>query len=415
MRLIAAIFVLLLTADGAAANEHALGLLRQWVSAVHEHEPGAEDETFRTLAQWSDADLAVLQPYVDSVMTLILDRSTGARRRRVIDPKDMQAIRELSTVIANVTTFRKRAVVLHTDLALVGAASDQLPTPTARRSRGLRQQQASRRILVRSDDGRLSGFEGATLHWELAMDILNTLSKERDPLVALWYRTVGAHFASEYRFGDALLHWERARSVAMADANVLYGEACLHETLAAPPVQEFVRRAMLPNQLIIEGVGSSRSHLGRAESLLQKALSVEPAFHEAQLRLARVKSQLARHSEALPLARGVIAGSQSRMIEFYAHLVAGDAAESLGEMNDARAHYQRAIGLFPRAQSARLGLSRVLRLGGDEKEAAETLMPALSPANHADDDDPWWVYYQGDAPNLPTLLEQVRNAATPAR
>ena len=62
------------------------------------------------------------------------------------------------------------------------------------------------------------------------------------------------------------------------DPLVLYGEACLQETLGAPRIQNYVRVTTLPNGLVIQGVSSPQTHLRRAESLLRKALAADSHF-----------------------------------------------------------------------------------------------------------------------------------------
>ena len=103
--------------------------------------------------------------------------------------------------------------------------------------------------------------------------------------------------------------FERARRVAAQHAGVLYGEACLQETLGAPRIQDYVRVTSLPNGLIIRGIESPQSHLRRAESLLRKALAANPGLVEASLRLGRVLTELKRNDEALPHLRKAIANA----------------------------------------------------------------------------------------------------------
>jgi hypothetical protein len=402
----------MLVPTAAEGGELARRLLGDWLKAVREHQPGESDEAFQSLARLSHADLDLLQPYVDAVILTALSRREWPQRQRRVDPADSATILEAAKALGNVTIFRKKAVVLHSDLALSGAAIAEVDAPIrSRRQTFAQRQRPVDRVLVRSRDGQVESFELASLHWEFAMDILNTMARPvRDPIVPLWYRAVGAYFANEYRFGDALLHWERARRVAADDPGVMYGEACLHETLAAPRVQEFVRRTTLPNGLIVQGVWPAPVHLERAEALLKKVVATDRPSHDAALRLARVLTLQKKPAEALPLVQRVIAADVEPVLLYYAFLVGGDASEGITKLRDAREYYERAMKLFPRAQSARLALARLSRINGDQEAAAAVLIPALGSADARDDDDPWWNYFLGDAPNVTALLEQVRDS-----
>jgi tetratricopeptide (TPR) repeat protein len=236
----------------------------------------------------------------------------------------------------------------------------------------------------------------------------------RDPFVGRWYRAVGAYFARERRFSDAILHFDRARTVAPGDAGVLYGEACLQETLGAPRVQDYVRVTVLPNGLSIRGVLSPHTHFRSAETLLRKALAVDPAFVEAGLRLGRVLTRLDKHDEALTHLQKA-QSSDDPATAYYAHLFAGDATHALGRLDEARRHYQAAIDVFPESQAARLALGVVLRSTGDRAAALAAIEPILGAPSRGPDDDPWWEYYDGDAAQVDRLLEELRAPFTGPR
>ena len=142
------------------------------------------------------------------------------------------------------------------------------------------------------------------------------------------------------------VHFDRARRLVPDHPGVLYGEACLQETLGAPRIQNYVRVTTLPNGLFIEGVSSPPTHYRRAESLLRKALAADPELVEASLRLGRVLTQLQRPDEALPHLRNAIASATDPAITYYAHLFMGDATQALGQLDEARRQYQNAIAIF---------------------------------------------------------------------
>ena len=244
---------------------------------------------------------------------------------------------------------------------------------------------------VKSFDGQVTHFELQNLHWELAMDVLDALPATplRDGMVGQWYRAVGAYFARERRFADAQRHFDRARGLVPGHQGVLYGEACLQETLGAPRVQDYVRVTTLPNGLTIVGIESPRAHFRRAEALLRKALAADPSFVEARLRLGRVLARQEQDHEALTHLQ-VAAKADDQATAYYGHLFAGDATQALGRFDDARRHYERAIELFPESQAARLALGSVLRTTGDRAAALTAIEAMLRTPSRGPDDDPWW-------------------------
>jgi tetratricopeptide (TPR) repeat protein len=193
-------------------------------------------------------------------------------------------------------------------------------------------------------------------------------------------------------------------------AEVLFGEACLQESLGSPPEQEYVRITILPNGSQFLGVESAPAHFRRAESLLRRALAADPGLIEARLRLGRVLTQQGRYEAAVSELAQVVAAPPDRTLGYYAHLFIGDATQALGRLDEAQAAYRTAIELYPHTQSARIGLGAALRAAGDRSAALTAILPTLTePAGSRDGtDDPWWNYYDGDAANLTALMDRLR-------
>jgi tetratricopeptide (TPR) repeat protein len=247
------------------------------------------------------------------------------------------------------------------------------------------------------------------------MDILDALPAvpSRDPIVAQWYRAIGAFFASRRQFADALVHFAHARDVVPDDASVMFGEACLQENIAAPRTQNYVKVTTLPNGMVFLGIESPATHWRRAEQLLRRAIAIDPQFAEARLRLGRISILQQRHAEGLQLVQQAAAELKDPVLIYYARLFAGDALQSLGRLPDARASYENALALFPKSQAARLGLASVARTAGDPDQALAVLLPALGTPGTVRtmgtlDLDPWWTYYDGDAAQADDMLEQLR-------
>jgi tetratricopeptide (TPR) repeat protein len=397
VRLIALLLAIVL---GSANNDdYAIGLLGHWIAAVDGHAAGESDAALATVTGWSYDDLELMRPYVEAFVDAPLqgNRDRG-RRRTLLDNTDLMQIRALAKIRVprDFDRFRKRAVLLHTDAALLGAPPQAVPTPVprSRKPRWARETQ-ERGVIVKSFDGRVENYELKNLHWDFAMDVLDALPAipTRDPIVAQWYRAIGAHFARERAFADALVHFDHAREVVPDSPQVLFGEASLNETLGAPRVQNYVRVTTLPNGLYIRGVDSAATHWKRAEALLRRG---------------RVLIQQQKFEEGLPLVDQAATESSDQGIRYFGHLFAGDAQLALGRPGDSQRSYERALALFPNSQAAQLGLASALRTTGDA-DALQAILPTLTkPPASRDGDDPWWDYYDGDSAKVDELLEQLR-------
>ena len=419
MRLAALLFAALLA--GASESPEALRMLDDWIVAVDQHVPGQRDVALEHIAGWTLDDVDLVRGYIE-VFSGVRNNTAGrAFRRRAINRIDMAAIGERSNEIrgrGGFDRFLKRAAILHSDAALVDPFIT-LAEPPKRKPRGARLIGEPEPIVdVISADGRVESYKIANPNWQIAMDLLETLPARpsRDPIVAQWYRTIGAYFAEQDNRADAVRHFERARTVVPDDPGVLFGEACLEETLGSPGIQNFARLARLPGGMTLTAITSPRTHFTRAEALLKRALAAKPDFVDARLRLGHVLVELKAYEAALPQLAQAIADSQDRALLYYAHLFAGDAAFALGRFAESRDSYTRAIDTYPQSQAAHLGLAAALRAAGDRGAALEASMATLTTAPHERDskDEPWWEYYKGDAANVERLMKELY-AAVPRK
>lgn len=95
--------------------------------------------------------------------------------------------------------------------------------------------------------------------------------------------------------------------------------------------------------------------------------------------------------------------ARSSLLRFYGELFQGDEAETLGDREVARASYERAARLYPRAQSPRVALSRLSHGVGDKTGALSEVRRALDGARQ-DGDDPWWSYESASGRHVEQLL-----------
>ena len=414
MRL-AALFTAAILA-GSSDNERAMQMLKEWIFAVDRHAAGERDESLRTIGAWTAADLDVMHAYFEAIAEVPVDNPNRAARRRQISRFDLASIKQRTKDLrlrGDFDDFRKRAAILHTDAALLQSSPVVVAPPTPREKRpAWRRGEPEPAVDVLSADGRVERFQIENPHWQIAKNLLEALPAKprRDPIVAQWYRAIAAHFAREDNRADALRHFEWAHRVVPDDPGVLFGEACLQETLGSPNVQNFARLAALPNGMVILGVTSPQNHFRRAETLLERALASQPDFVEARLRLGHVLVEQRQYEAALTQLGEVIASTSDPLLGYYAQLFSGDAALALNRIAESRASYERALASHPDAQAARLGLAAATRAAGDRRGAIDALMITLSSKIERRDSehDPWWQYYNGDANNVDRLLSELR-------
>ena len=84
--------------------------------------------------------------------------------------------------------------------------------------------------------------------------------------------------------------------------------------------------------------------------------------------------------------------------------------EALGNRDAARAAYERAAELSPKAQSPLLALSQLARRYGDRPAALRAMerLFTLPDDDRSEHDDPWWWYYVAQARDADDLLDAMR-------
>ena len=414
-----ALAILLLLAQATPARSQRLAdpytrqLLDEWVAAVKNHVPGVLDQPAAAIAAWDRDALLRVQPLVRTWVEL-LGATWRARQMKSAPLSEVERaeIKRMATAPdqQQANDFIKRAALLHTDVVLLAQlVPGAVPPPKPRSKMSLlEREEAVPLVIARGPDGRFSTFELGNLNWDYARDLLDavTPAPEADETVALWYRTIGAMFASSYSFGEAWPHIERARVLFPNDAGILFGDAAVQETLASPRIQDYVRVTKLPNGQRFLFVESESYHLQVAVGLLKRALFLDPAHAEARLRLGRVLSQMGRHAEALAELQAV-PPQQDTVVTFYTHLVRGDVERAMARYDAAQRSYQQALELFPSAQSARMALGHLARLRSNRDAALALLQPALT-APLPRTGDPWWDYFRGDGRNSEALFRRLR-------
>jgi tetratricopeptide (TPR) repeat protein len=406
----------------------AVDRLHIWVESVRQHQPGAGDEAAARIASWPPADLDDLWIELQSLLrlmdaprtsgftvwadgprgqvvkTVVYTRSEFGRLRRLAiavggrDPDVPPKPDDDRRVNAAINRLLKRGAAMHTTIAVERPHNVETnPNPFA----------AWRDAVILFADGRQVGLNRAANHWRFARTLLDRVAPaaSADGAVRVWYRASSAALLSNLQLRPE--HLASGLRLFPDDAALLTFSGSLHEALAAPRVQAFVRSASLPRGVKLT-VGSTRAELGQAESLFRRALSIDPRAVEARLRLGRVLSLLERNRDALNELRQLDSSAPS-MLQYYGSLFIGSAAEALGLADEARAAYERAATLYPLAHAPRFALSQLAASTGNASAAVDTLEPALSstPDPAA---DPFWTYHQAAGRDADMLIAEAYRA-----
>jgi hypothetical protein len=376
-------------------------LVEAWTTAVRTHVAGTIDEPLKTVASWKPE-------YVTMVVRLVsgrLNRQPGARERllRTVDAAGVPAD------AAELTRTLARGLSLHTDIAIVERNTDAPPDSL------------SAVVLV---DGQVTRYVRRSAHWAIARQIAADVAPQPGygPRVAEWYRAT-AGLMQEW--GDCDLagpHLETGQALFPDDPVLALYQGTLRQTFGDPRLSEYLQK-----RRSTEGLGrapvASRSgppatgparlsnvtkvELGIARRELQRAVTLDPALHEARIRLAHVLSELGNDREAADVVRPALEAELPPFLEFYAALILGRSEEQLGRFDEAGVAYTRAAARFPGAESAEVGRSRVALAQGRAPDALKILVDAIGPYS-TEQPDPWLDYLKRHDPDSDTLLKAWR-------
>ena len=410
--------------DGASAaggGPPAVRTLLEWVTAVSEHAPGALDGAAERIASWPDADLEGAVAGLEDLARFLaraherrlrsgtppLHRFRGA----TLSPDDvgrLLGLTEAEVRSGDVTRFARRAVLLHTDIAILARPYSHGPS-------GVSSGAASRPSALLVMDGQQLGVVRRAPHWELARalaDLFGAADGARDAK-RRWYIATAAYMSSRALVSDLQPHLARGLQLFPGDPALLLLTGCMHEKLAAPHVQQALQQvAATPGVKL--SVTTARTHLLEARAAFARALDAEPGLAEARVRHGRVLGLLGRDEEAVPQLERAYRDATSKEMGYYAALLLGGARVRLGALDEARDAFSRAAALYPRAQAPRVALSALMRRAGDLTGARAALLEVLTtrpddPARY----DPWWEYFIRPEEESAALLQEWRAAAAP--
>ena len=177
--------------------------------------------------------------------------------------------------------------------------------------------------------------------------------------------------------------------------------------MASARVQSYVRfTSWRPG-----GVSSADDELRRAEAFFKRALELSPDAVEARIRRGRVLGLLGRPADAAGELSRALQETADPLQVYFGALFLGDAEQALGRREQAQTAYEKALALFPEAQSVHLALGQLARRFGN-RQAALTAMDQLFelPDRAELRQDPWWKYFEGTVESDESLLMALWNA-----
>jgi tetratricopeptide (TPR) repeat protein len=376
---------------------HNITVLREWVQSVYRHVPGETDAALLSIAAWTRADVQAAWVDVQALLAVVKDKNAnifylqpaGERNalRTHMTRQDLLALQNLAKGVregvGSLPLFVKRAALLHSDIAQqFQIDSESLPNEAM---------WSPRRFVVQTDDGQQTGVNGGIVHWEFGRVLLDAVPEAgRDEFVRSWYRATLAFKLAVEELDTP--HFNHALAIFPNDAVIRYLHASLHDAFSHSGVQSVIESAKLPPKIRLE-VQSEANELREAAAEYRRAIELDPALGEARLRHGRVLARQGKHKEAAAELRPALSMVRVPMLEYYARMFLGAAEEALGRTSEARALYQEAAKLYPRAQAPRVALSQLAHKSGNRAAARETLDVMFDRGSQiSEEDDPWWFY-----------------------
>ncbi|HEY7289761.1 MAG TPA: hypothetical protein VH583_07985 [Vicinamibacterales bacterium] len=401
--------------------------LDAWLLALREHEPGTGDAAAVRAGAWSSDDIRLLWLDTNAFIRLLrcpkcgvapvawLGDRSGTRRTSTVQytNSELATLRDLSRSHQDgpwsedkINILLKRGALLHTDIAMY-VQPDGAPVHT-----GPPRTNGPLSFVMRSSDGHQTSVVDVAAHWELARSLLDLIAASKgglasgpsqDPDVRVWYQATLAYMQAAAYYDT--LHFDHALRLFPDAADVQFQNACLHETLASTRIQAAVRSA---SSGITFDVKSGRAELEIAERHFRRSLELDSSVVEARVRLGHVLSGLGRYADAVTELGHAGVEDEEPWLRYDAAMFLGDAQRAIGRRDEARASFERAAALFPRAQSPMIALSQLARESGRRESALAEIQPmlALEPAEERRP-DPWWDYYLTPGRNADELLDAL--------
>ena len=410
--------------EGQRTGVSNLLIVERWSRAVLEHTPGRHDSAVDMVNAMTLEDRKRLATGLDIFLRTLTKKvvTTMETEARRLAELGADASRKPGT-----NQFLARAAILHGDAAMIApysisAAPQVNPMGTVTPGG-----------IVAVDDGEYRGVVVSNWSWAFARRLLDQTQPgpAGDPFVASWYHATSAFMMQRGYLGEVAPHLDRAMQLFSNDARIVFDKACLaealglprarqalddprtKEALATPRLQPGFRSGAASNN-VVSGSAALISKVqaeAEAERMFKRALSLDPAMAEAQIRLGRLYESQGRHGDAVRELTAGLANSRDDVASFYGHLFAARALGGLKRQAEAVPHLKQALALFPKAQSALIAASQFALVHAD---ASGAILPIqrLAGTEPEDRGDPWWHYHTGVGRYADTLLKDLWDKAT---
>jgi tetratricopeptide (TPR) repeat protein len=210
---------------------------KDWRKAVAQHNPGAKDEAAVTIGAWPIRDLEVLigiisehsrnreyYPIPEKLRTVFRVFRRDGQSPGQKDYAEYKAVLDSFVPSVDPNSILKRGALLHADIVML-----QLDTGSG--------------YFAFLKDGLGTATAGSR-HWEFARLLLDSVSPapSQDEMVRQWYIATTAYMMSKRQWAYAEENLTRALEIFPFDSTLLFYAGALHETYAAPEIQN----ALLP-------------------------------------------------------------------------------------------------------------------------------------------------------------------------
>ncbi|HET7695169.1 MAG TPA: tetratricopeptide repeat protein [Vicinamibacterales bacterium] len=400
-------------APAAASDFPASGVavLERWAGAVGSHTPGVLDQAADRIMAFTYHERQLLDDPLRTFLSILSGRryDPDTELQRKVD-----ALARASLARLGYGGFLKRAVLLHSDVAVARESIPPSPLPSLPPVPASQSPLLSTRRMTVSRDGEVLGQIESDWNWPFVRSLVGRIhdAAPADPFVGDWYHATLAFLFERRVYAEAAVHLANAAKLVPDDPRLLFDRAVYAEIQGMPTNQVLmrnvdtvaIRRWRESGRFPSSANAATRAAAGldippkaeadaEAERLFRRALAVDPQYAEARLRLARVLIERRRHDEALVHARTALSGALAEDLAFLARLFAGRAEQALGRLREAANEIDEALRLYPQAQSALLAKSQVALLRGDVTGAIAPigLLPR-DPSSAIPSLDPWLDY-----------------------
>lgn len=369
-------------------SEYLLEKVKEWRTAVMQHNPGERDDPAVTVGGWNEKDLDIVIDFV----TKLSSKSIGAIKRALKNEKVRNSLELTDREIqqGDLNRLLKMGALLHTDIAMLGLETGEFSD--------------ERPPVGVFEDGHVI-IRPKMISWELARRLIDSVYPvpSKDPIVRKWYIATTAYLQSHHLLIYAKENLRDALKIFSSDKRIQFYAGALHETWALPVNQT----PPLPLQAR-HSHGSTKSELKHARKYYREAVKENPDFAELHLHLGRVLGLLGDHKKAvaeLQKAAGLIKDPQ---LLYYTALFLGYEFTMLSRRNEALDQYERAAALYPMAQSPLLSISLLARRGHNPEEALQAIQRVFAlKVREPWKEDPWWDYDLSHVRNADELVTEM--------